>query len=169
MIVRIDAMIINKIEKLAQKTQQLTGKTNFFFARLFAGISVILYLSDIISGRLEIRNLPLVIAMACCFFLFPLRIVEKIAFFELKCGISNELKIAKIGIIIRLGSIFLNSLGLITEVALYEKTTFGMNYSFFIFGLYLESCDPLPPCRSKAIDLIKEFFTSKKLMEAKTN
>lgn len=152
-LVALDASVINLCERFTRKLQVLTGKNNFFFANTcLAGIigltlHRIFFLSD-----LKIDH-PFLI-LGCIIMLIYSHSEEKFRTESLFKGVANPRKIISIVIF---GRFFLV---VILLLALGNDDFYTThNLELFLLNQYLMACDPLPPCRSKAMEWVKGLFS----------
>lgn len=162
----VDEWLIERYEHVAHRAQMFTGKTNFWMAGacylacgLICALSVVLFVYGVQPAwamRLGIyasagsHRVWIDFAVASLWArrgLFGWKREESRAFARLADGVSNPRRIHAPDKILRLffvcfyGSIFV--VGLFVEPRFY---TFGV---LFVSALYLEACDPLPPCAGK--------------------
>lgn len=153
MLEKTDQFLLNKVEKFCHRFQELTGKTNLFLAL----IACFLYLAVFVAMMIVSKRQTAVFLWICLFMgslyilFYPLR--ERDAFYRISKGFSNPYKIDFFPKLIRKFSLIFLFVNLFSLQWLYFAGT-----SFLCLFFYLDSCDPLPPCRGKIRETIDAFF-----------
>jgi len=167
---RIDDFFLLPFEKMAHKLQRLTGRTNFYYFGLVVFLEMLLYVGayykiipavliggdGIILARLQ-AHAGFWPDVALLFYLsFIWEQMEERAYKRLQAGLSNIYK----------ANTFLIGLRWIYWFYVFPSWLvkawlggFGVyDYVFAVLLLletFLIACDPLPPCKSKAMEWLK--------------
>ncbi len=172
----LDGKILAAIEKFAHWFQEMTGKTNYFLIGFVALIKLGFVLMILWSGvgRLPPENLvigdclmiakkhwlwTIVIATGLLFeSLFSWQLDEVKSFKRLEQGLANPKKKSVPQIIWRLANLSMVG-GFCGWSFLSDRQYLIFFVCMFIWiGLYLEACDPLPPCRGKIGEFLQSLF-----------
>lgn len=161
-LIRIDARVLDAVERFTRKLQILTGKTSFFFADLcLAGICGLIIVRSILY---EFDFILLFFLMLCLIKLTFSRLIEEIEIDRLHEGFANPDKTDDKMIVFRLFNLLVSMPSI---VELIKNINSDINILSLIIILitayfYLSACDPLPPCQSKIKEWIKGLFPSEK-------
>lgn len=153
MLEKTDQFLLNKIEKFCHRFQELTGKTNQFLAL----IACFLYLAVFVAMMIASQNQKSFFLWICLFMgslyvlFYPLK--ERDAFYRISKGFSNPYRIDFFHKWIRKFSLIF----LFVELFSLQWLVLGGTLFLCLF-FYLDSCDPLPPCRGKIREMIDAFF-----------
>ena len=174
----LDQWIIGVLERYTQKFQRLTGKTNFFLAKIAALVIAIATYAELKVG-IEQSGMFKPIHFAD-YFIFALWLatviwlvdsVEKIVHRGSLNQTSNFTKYATkfkwlrcTWFIVAVGFTFLRWLLLMFGISVYDKSfTLHILRRVEIWGVglyfYLIACDPLPPCIGKIQQLTRAWFS----------
>lgn len=166
----MDLFLLNRLEKFAHRFQKLTGKTNFFLAVvcIYIGLGILLLSIFWIKEQADMI-FTTVLNIGLAFIWGTNHIVnwknfENAAYQRLKNGLANPLKN---NLMYRCFRMIVTCFGMFVFVCFYSAPTHpdmhvSSPYMFFLsLALWLESCDPLPPCRGKIGEIIDAFFAPK--------
>ena len=158
LILRIDRLAINILEKISRKVQIWTGLNCILQAR----ISMIMFLVlNITNGLMGYSYWPNVIYMTILnFWIYQKleKIEERISRENMK-GLRNSLKVSALGVLVRFSSVII-----LISYFLLLITTQGYlpDTPFITLAMYLLCCDTLPPAQGKLKEWLKSlFFTAK--------
>lgn len=153
MLEKTDQFLLNKIEKFCHRFQQLTGKTNIFLALLTCFMYLAFFVAIMIASKRPTSVfLWINLFMGSLYILFyPLR--ERDAFYRISKGFSNPHKIDFFCKLLRKFSLIF----LFVNLFCLQWLVLGGTLFLCLF-FYLDSCDPLPPCRGKIREMIDAFF-----------
>ena len=173
---RLDARIIEWLEKWCHKFQRLTGKTHYLILQIlliFTGMSTLAMGLGIAPG-FEVSILNIIFGITYLLPAFFINAIEAEALERVRKGVANPYKLKHPRS--RLTVLFMNIVcllfllmmifGLVTPQPAEKYTTsviFGgvfANVTFWALALalYLMACDPLPPCESKIKEWLKNTF-----------
>jgi hypothetical protein len=170
MLNKIDAFFLDRYQKFAHRFQRLTGKTNFWIAaklRLLIAtrfaLEIILTVYHIDPRWLHHFDIqPFRSGWELWFYfcsgafilrhgLFCWRTQEAEAFRRLERGLGNDLRVNPITRFLRFAFLLCIPLW----VADLFFGVMSISLPLFLSIMYLEACDPLPPCRGKIREWIE--------------
>ncbi len=178
---RVDEWIIAVLERFGHKFQLLTGKTNFFLAKLALMILLLCTLTRMVIKVSESKGFGteagldfLTIVMMLTVILWYYDSEERKAIVRLCDGMKNPMKIHPVYRTIRImfftliGSLRLMTillLGIVWvrkghmhwDLIIHPWYWEASEVSIFLW-VYFEACDPLPPCSGKIQQLLMKFF-----------
>ncbi len=169
----LDAFLIDKVfQKIAWWFQRLTGRTNFWLARIcyiVAALCYILWIAVPFSSLSLLSGLivSLTVAFYVAAMLWMVRRLEKWEEIFLKNQgdqpTANMLRV--LGVFIRIMGLFICLIVGSQSILLYQMTKWlsfllgGPFVAIGVAGVYFQSCTPLPPCKSKVRECLEEFKT----------
>lgn len=172
---RMDSAIIGFVEKFAHWFQRLTGKTNFFLAGFIAGALLIPVFVGVIRGVSPLNPLGpepseqtgfghlaafgLICLLAYTAF-FGWKKKENEAWERLSKGVANPRKGSLGWLCCRIWC--LQIFGISFLILLIEASLLGAAMTICLaLYLYLETCDPLPPCQGKIKEWLGSLFAKR--------
>jgi hypothetical protein len=172
---KIDNFFLSRFEKVMHKLQRLTGKTNFYFAGMLGFFVVIIMVGGyyrlfpegllgqvgegfVLSLLSTNPALCLWAVVTCSLLSACWKFFENQAYDQLNVGCSNPLKNNLLGVYVRLQIDFIWLPLLLVELFFLAIPTYDRIFLYSVISIvFLISCDPLPACKSKALEWLKGF------------
>ena len=157
MLEKMDQFLLNRIEKFCHRFQRLTGKTNLFLSLpVISAFVTIIFLKDFGDHKMSFLSLIVALGGITEMMMYHFKEKEKSAYDRISRGLFNPRKIEPFFIFLRKFSIIFFCLYFLLAEWLAVCGIFCLCLFF-----YLDSCDPLPPCRGKIREMIDAFFAPK--------
>lgn len=156
MLEKVDLFLLNKFEKLGHRFQLLTGKTNFFLAMICSLVFIAFLMIFCLINKLKPTTLDLIFYLIIGSRIITYRTDENNALKRITKGYFNARKINPLEKMLRKCLIIWALVSSITETWL----SFLMLLCLLL-QVYLDACDPLPPCRGKIGEMVDAFFAPK--------
>ncbi len=160
---KFDTWLINRLEKICQCVAQLTGQTNFFWAKLCILLATL-------SGFLMLMSVHWYIFLPIIMIFFLLYIsgaivAEKEAEARLEQGLANPRKVTEYSVRYFNSGVLLAVLimAILPPPITYFEICNTLFIAFYLFSSYLMACDTKPPVKS----LVRQWFealTTKKVL-----
>lgn len=152
----MDLFLLNKIEKLGHRFQLLTGKTNFFLSMILSLVLIVFVVVYSFAVNFKLNSIDLFFLLILSGRVVIYHHMEHEAINRISNGCSNPAKIIP-------RDKFFRKIVVVCTILNFTLLYWAAVLIFIFYGLtlYLDACDPLPPCRGKIGETIDAFFAPK--------